>query len=269
MQFRLMVSVLLALLLAVSVVTPPQVEAKAARHKVIIKVDGRTQEVVTKHTKGHNVLHSAGIRLEHHDEFRMSTPHITDGTVITVYRAVHVTLEAHGKKHEFRAASPTVGELLEKHGYPLSRYSSNPDPSTELKDGMHIKVETLEEHERRLAEEARLKEERNPGPGYVKTEQGYLRFTEHYVMEGTAYMPEDGNGDGITAIGIPAHYGVVAVDPEIIELGTRVYIPGYGVALAADTGGAIDGMIIDLCMESYDECMEFGRRDVDVYVLAN
>lgn len=86
-------------------------------------------------------------------------------------------------------------------------------------------------------------------------------------MEASAYLPGDGNGAGITATGIPATYGVVAVDPSVIPLGTRLYIPGYGEAIAADTGGAIYGYRIDLCMESYSEAMQFGRRNVTVYVL--
>lgn len=88
-------------------------------------------------------------------------------------------------------------------------------------------------------------------------------------MEASAYLPGDGNGAGITATGIRATYGVAAVDPSIIPLGTRLYIPGYGEAIAADTGGAIRGYMIDLCMESYSEAMQFGRRNVTVYVLNN
>ena len=53
----------------------------------------------------------------------------------------------------------------------------------------------------------------------------------------------------------------------MIPLGTRLYIPGYGVAVAADTGGMIEGDMIDLCMEDYGSAIEFGRRDVKVYVL--
>lgn len=89
----------------------------------------------------------------------------------------------------------------------------------------------------------------------------------HHWMEATAYLPADGNGDGLTATGVPATYGVAAVDPEIIPLGTRIFVPGYGIALAADVGGAIDGHIVDLCYEDYDEAMEFGRREVEVYLL--
>ena len=94
-----------------------------------------------------------------------------------------------------------------------------------------------------------------------------LNYTAVMSMEATAYLPADGGGSGITAMGIPATYGVVAVDPSIIPLGTRLYIPGYGMAIAADTGGAIVGYCIDLCMESYAEAMDFGRRVVTVYVL--
>ena len=101
----------------------------------------------------------------------------------------------------------------------------------------------------------------------VETSYGAINYSNVMSMEATAYLPTDGSGAGITATGIRATYGVVAVDPRVIPLGTKVYIPGYGVALAADTGGAIKGYKIDLCMESYSECMRFGRRNVTVYVL--
>lgn len=95
----------------------------------------------------------------------------------------------------------------------------------------------------------------------------YADYADVIDMEATAYLPTDGDGACITAMGIPATYGIVAVDPNVIPLGSRVYIPGYGEALAADTGGAIYGNRIDLCMEDYYEAMEFGRRYVTVFVL--
>ncbi|MBR1647835.1 MAG: 3D domain-containing protein [Selenomonadaceae bacterium] len=101
----------------------------------------------------------------------------------------------------------------------------------------------------------------------IETSRGLVPYTQMYGMEATAYLPTDGSPEGITAMGIPATYGIVAVDPDVIPLGSRVYIPGYGEALAADTGGAIYGYRIDLCMESYNEAMEFGRRNVTVFVL--
>ena len=99
---------------------------------------------------------------------------------------------------------------------------------------------------------------------YQPQDYGYAAVM---TMEATAYLPTDGDGYCITATGIPATYGVAAVDPAVIPLGSRLYIPGYGEAIAADTGGAIYGNRIDLCMESYYEAIQFGRRDVTVYVL--
>ena len=110
-------------------------------------------------------------------------------------------------------------------------------------------------------------EEPIPPEDVVETPQGYVPYTQVLGMEATAYLPTDGSGEGITAMGIPATYGIVAVDPDVIPLGTKVYIPGYGEALAADTGGAIYGYRIDLCMEDYWQAMDFGRRTVTVFVL--
>jgi 3D (Asp-Asp-Asp) domain-containing protein len=87
------------------------------------------------------------------------------------------------------------------------------------------------------------------------------------TMEATAYIPSDGGGSGITATGMVAQHGVIAVDPNVIPLGSRVFIPGYGMAVAADTGGAIRGNRIDLCMNTYREAINFGRGVVEVYIL--
>lgn len=103
----------------------------------------------------------------------------------------------------------------------------------------------------------------------VNTYRGTLRFKRVMSMEATAYNPTDGAPHGLTATGIPARQGIVAVDPDVIPLGSRVYVPGYGLALAADTGGAIVGEKIDLCMEGYDDAWNFGRRMVKVYILAD
>lgn len=73
---------------------------------------------------------------------------------------------------------------------------------------------------------------------------------------------------GITATGVRAHYGIAAVDPNVIPLGSKLYVEGYGYCLAADTGGAIKGNKIDLCFDSYGEAANYGRKNVTVYVLA-
>lgn len=93
------------------------------------------------------------------------------------------------------------------------------------------------------------------------------KYKKVLTMVATAYLPTDGDGRGITYTGTRARYGEIAVDPRVIPLGTKVFIPGYGIAVAEDTGGDILGNRIDLCMESYDSCMAFGRRTVQVYIL--
>jgi 3D (Asp-Asp-Asp) domain-containing protein len=91
-----------------------------------------------------------------------------------------------------------------------------------------------------------------------------------YTMEATAYTADTAkaNPTGYTANGMRAKWGIVAVDPDVIPLGTTVFIPGYGVAIAADTGGAIIGHRIDLCMERYGDAIRFGRQPVVVYVVS-
>ncbi|SDF22236.1 3D domain-containing protein [Sporomusa acidovorans] len=101
----------------------------------------------------------------------------------------------------------------------------------------------------------------------VETSRGTMRFRDVRHMEASAYLPTDGSSQGLTATGIAARHGIVAVDPDVIPLGTRLYIPGYGMGLAADTGGAIIGNRIDLCMESSGDAWRFGRRTVKVYIL--
>ncbi len=71
---------------------------------------------------------------------------------------------------------------------------------------------------------------------------------------------------GRTASGLPVGIGVIAVDPTVIPLGTRVFVPGYGPAVAADVGSAIKGAIIDLWMPSAAKARAWGRRTVTITV---
>ena len=101
----------------------------------------------------------------------------------------------------------------------------------------------------------------------------------HYVrqlrMEATAYTAGF-NCTGkhpcdpwyrITASGMRVRHGVVAVDRTVIPLGTRLYVEGYGFAIAADVGGAIRGNKIDLFMECIHAARRFGRRHINVWIL--
>jgi 3D (Asp-Asp-Asp) domain-containing protein len=102
------------------------------------------------------------------------------------------------------------------------------------------------------------------GPGGSKVTTG-----QRLRLVSTAYSPnEPGGGGGPgTATGHPAVFGVVAVDPRVIPLGSRVYVVGYGYAMAYDTGGDIHGDRIDLCFDTGGECDRWGVRPVTVIVL--
>ena len=66
-----------------------------------------------------------------------------------------------------------------------------------------------------------------------------------------------------------AGLSTIAVDPSVIPLGSKVYVEGYGYAIAADTGGAIKGSTIDIYLNSSSECNNWGRRSVNVLVVAH
>jgi 3D (Asp-Asp-Asp) domain-containing protein len=86
-------------------------------------------------------------------------------------------------------------------------------------------------------------------------------------MIATAYTANCYGCSGYTKLGNRAGHGIVAVDPAVIPQGSHLYIPGYGSAVAGDTGGAIRGNRVDLGFNSNADAMQFGRRSVTVYVL--
>ncbi|WP_394220111.1 ubiquitin-like domain-containing protein [Halobacillus trueperi] len=90
-------------------------------------------------------------------------------------------------------------------------------------------------------------------------------------MHATAYTANCTGCSGITATGINLkanpNQKVVAVDPSVIPLGSRVWVEGYGYAIAGDTGGAINGNRIDLFVPSRSEALKFGSRNVKVKIL--
>lgn len=89
-----------------------------------------------------------------------------------------------------------------------------------------------------------------------------INFQRAYLMRATAYCIPG----GITKTGAPVQWGVVAVDPNVIPLGSRVYVDGYGSARALDTGGLIQGNRIDLYMDSEAAASSWGVRYVLVYI---
>jgi 3D (Asp-Asp-Asp) domain-containing protein len=108
--------------------------------------------------------------------------------------------------------------------------------------------------------------------GYENVSRHRFSRTKVLTMRASAYdtSPRTLPGSsGRGALGMYVKYGHVAVDPRVIKLGTIVFVEGYGLAIASDTGGAIKGNRIDLCMNSRAQALRFGRKTVKVHVLGS
>lgn len=88
------------------------------------------------------------------------------------------------------------------------------------------------------------------------------------TMQSTAYTGGTLTATGTKPVYNPGGISTIAVDPSVIPLGSKVYVSGYGIAIAADTGGAINGNIIDVYFNSEADCIAWGRRNVTVEILA-
>ena len=112
-------------------------------------------------------------------------------------------------------------------------------------------------------------EVQGPPTNYVK--QMKVTATAYCLCKKCCGKDPSSPGYGRTASGLVITPGtgmkVIAVDPKMISLGTKVYVEGYGYATAADTGGAIKNSRIDVYMDSHSDALKWGRRTVTLYVL--
>ena len=112
----------------------------------------------------------------------------------------------------------------------------------------------------------------NPAGTFTDINGNTVAYSSVVTGSGTAYTAPAGS---LTATGVTAYHGGVAVNPNIIPYGSKLYIVStdgsfvYGYATAVDTGGALMSgtAIVDCFYNTYDECVNFGRRDVNVYIV--
>ncbi|MGE5559485.1 MAG: 3D domain-containing protein [Chloroflexota bacterium] len=100
----------------------------------------------------------------------------------------------------------------------------------------------------------------------VTVSRGGVTYRSRRILTvvATAYDPSVGS---TTYTGTPVELGIIAVDPRVIPLGTRLYVDGYGYGVAADIGGAIKGNRIDVAFPTRAEALRWGRRTVTVFIL--
>jgi 3D (Asp-Asp-Asp) domain-containing protein len=89
-------------------------------------------------------------------------------------------------------------------------------------------------------------------------------------MTATAYAPgvlDNGHWNNLTYMGGTIHHGVAAVDPSVIPMGSKLWVEGYGEAVAVDQGSAIKGNRIDLAFDNRQDALDYGIKNLKVYVL--
>lgn len=247
------------------------VEVKKAT-PVTVTVEGKNLEVLTQAATVAELLQELSITLQGRDSVTPEpTAPISSDLALKVVRRTEKTETVQeeipyevereadrnlmvGETEEVQAGAPGLKEITKVTYY---------------EDGVEVGTE--------IVGEAILSEPINQvvafGTGGVVSRGGRdYRFTQELDMSATGYTAgkeSNPDGNGYTYTGMKAVRGIVAVDPNVIPLYTRVYVEGYGPAIAADIGGAIKGYKIDLCFDSVAEALQWGRRPVKVYILAD
>ncbi|WP_415296801.1 3D domain-containing protein [Clostridium perfringens] len=170
--------------------------------------------------------------------------------------------------NELESAVSTLNQLI-----PQLNIDSVKEEANNSVQAAKNKIESLKAEEAKKAEEAAKNNAANSSNTTSNNNSSSQpssdgKYKKTLSMEATAY-----SGGTLTAMGLkpvrdPGGISTIAVDPSVIPLGSKVYIPGYGYAIASDTGGVIKGNIIDLYMNSHDECISWGRRQVTLHIVA-
>ena len=234
------------------------------KKSIQIRRFGTAKEFVTHHNTVADVLKDMKINMEGRSSYPSSETKITDGMVIHVLGrksfVSHEEVEVPFQTKTIDDPELTFGEKkVEKAGVKgkdIVTYENITRIGYEQKielDRRHVTAPVDEIVRQGIAQS-------------VLTPEGYKRYKKKIYGEATAYT-WGGGASGTTSLGLWPKRGIAAVDPRMIPYYTKMYIPGYGMAIAGDTGGAIVGHRIDLFMESLYECYQWGRRDVEIYIL--
>ena len=115
--------------------------------------------------------------------------------------------------------------------------------------------------------ESREGEEEKPRKNNETHHEAAIPSGRAMYVSASAYSAYDPGNSKHTASGTLVRRGVIAVDPDVIPLGTHVFIPGYGEAVAEDIGSSIRGHRIDVAFDTHEEALSFGRRDLEIIII--
>lgn len=238
---------------------------------VTIFADGKSHKVMTTGGTVREIIDEAGI-LYGEDDIISSDLNavVAEGSEITIKRITNGTIteteeipfETITKNTDSLYKGQTAVESEGRCGEKVLTYAVT------YTDGVETGRELISSEVTKEAEDRVVLKGTKIRSSFKKTSSTPTNYRRAIAMTATAYVQ-----GGTTATGRPAKVGVVAVDPNVIPLGTRVYVETadgryiYGTAIAADTGGAIKGNKIDICVASHSEAINFGRRTVNVYIL--
>lgn len=249
---------------------------------VSVTADGKTKDVQLALVNVYDALKFAGYKVD--DDDIISTSHNEDVENISSVTIRRVTYKTESSKEKI------AYDTVKKNSDDVELGETK--VKTEGKDGEKIVTREVkyidgEKTSDKVVAEKTIKKPvdevilvgtkgaaTNGGAGTFTDSNGAtVAYSQVLTGSGTAYTAPAGAG---TATGVPAYHGGVAVNPNIIPYGSKLYIVStdgsfvYGYATAVDTGGALMAgtAIVDCYYNTYNECVNFGRRDVNVYVLA-
>lgn len=141
------------------------------------------------------------------------------------------------------------------------------------KEALQIEFQKEDELSAELEEISAELDAANEALSILKNEEYNIAYLGEFTY--TYYCDERGNphicggGQGVTATGVPTEVGTtIAVDPTVIPLGSMVYVEGWGIRTATDTGGAIKGHKIDILLETHSSCFEQTLTHGGVWIIS-
>lgn len=160
-----------------------------------------------------------------------------------------------GKKIKIYKITYSKPDTSEVGSVPTDAFSSEVEYSREL-----VSVDTTPVQDKKILRGTKIVWKS------LETADGEIKYWKKMRVYATHYDSHCPGCNEWTAIGMRAGFGVIAVDPKVIPLRSKLYIPGYGTAVAGDTGGAIKGNIIDLGFEDA-KTADWKAKFVDIYLL--
>lgn len=250
--------------------------------KFTLNIDGNIEIITTTKKTVREAFEEAGVLVSDADRVEPGLDTFVEQDMsVSVFRVsnelITIDTEIPFKSREVSDSSLAKGKTQVKvrgvNGLKRTVYRVTTENGVETKREIVEQTTLREPTTRVIAVGTKAVAKSSGGTKTVTTNAGQtLNYSKKITVSATAYTAKPGKK---TASGRVAQYGVIAVDPKVIPMGTKLYVEStddgkswqYGYCVAGDTGGAIKGNKIDLFFNSRSECLQFGRRSAIVYVL--